>query len=62
MAFKEIYDRIDARLFPAFVAEAKTENFTEAARMAAMTQSGISQHISKLEEQYTRRGATTTAR
>ena len=51
MAFKEGYDRIDARLFPAFMAAAQTENFTEAAKIAAMTQSGISQHISKLEEQ-----------
>ncbi len=43
--------RLDPRFFKAFVAAAEFENFTIAANKAAMTQSGISQHISKLEEQ-----------
>jgi len=43
--------RLDPRYFRAFVAAAEFENFTVAASQAAMTQSGISQHISKLEEQ-----------
>ena len=43
--------RLDPRYFKAFVAAAEFENFTIAASQAAMTQSGISQHISKLEEQ-----------
>ena len=43
--------RLDPRFFKAFVAAAEFENFTIAASQAAMTQSGISQHISKLEEQ-----------
>jgi DNA-binding transcriptional LysR family regulator len=42
---------IDTKLFNAFIAAAETENFTEAAKAAFMTQSGISQHIAKLEEQ-----------
>lgn len=45
------FDRLDARLFRAFMAAAETENFTTAAKKAAMTQSGMSQQISKLEEQ-----------
>lgn len=43
--------RLDPRYFKAFVAAAEFENFSVAANHAAMTQSGISQHISKLEEQ-----------
>lgn len=43
--------RLDPRFFKAFVAAAEYENFSVAANHAAMTQSGISQHISKLEEQ-----------
>lgn len=43
--------RLDPRFFKAFVAAAEYENFTIAANQAAMTQSGISQHIAKLEEQ-----------
>lgn len=42
---------LDTKLFNAFIAAAQTENFSEAARCAFMTQSGISQHIAKLEEQ-----------
>jgi DNA-binding transcriptional LysR family regulator len=42
---------LDPRYFKAFVAAAEFENFSVAATQAAMTQSGISQHISKLEEQ-----------
>ncbi|OYZ11959.1 MAG: hypothetical protein B7Y39_19090 [Bdellovibrio sp. 28-41-41] len=46
-----VFDRIDTRLFKAFLAAAIAENFTQAAEKAGMTQSGISQHIAKLEEQ-----------
>ncbi len=42
---------LDNRLFKAFLAAADTENFTSAARKAFMTQSGISQHIARLEKQ-----------
>lgn len=42
---------LDPRLFPAFVAAADLKNFTQAAESAHMTQSGVSQHIAKLEEQ-----------
>lgn len=42
---------IDTRLFKAFMAAAEAENFTNAAQSAYMTQSGISQHIAKLESQ-----------
>ena len=45
------FERLDTRLFKAFKAAADTLNFTHAAKRAAMTQSGMSQHISKLEEQ-----------
>lgn len=45
------FNRIDARLFKAFLAAAHSENFTTAAKNASMTQSGISQQIAKLEEQ-----------
>ena len=43
--------KLDPRYFKAFIAAAEYENFSVAANQAAMTQSGISQHISKLEEQ-----------
>lgn len=43
--------KLDPRYFKAFIAAAEYENFSIAANQAAMTQSGISQHISKLEEQ-----------
>ncbi|MFO7593661.1 MAG: LysR family transcriptional regulator [Pseudomonadota bacterium] len=42
---------LDSRLFKAFMAAAETENFTSAAQKAFMTQSGVSQHIARLEEQ-----------
>ncbi|MCU7921782.1 MAG: LysR family transcriptional regulator [Candidatus Thiodiazotropha sp. (ex Dulcina madagascariensis)] len=42
---------LDNRLFRAFMAAAETENFTSAAKRTFMTQSGISQHIARLEEQ-----------
>jgi DNA-binding transcriptional LysR family regulator len=42
---------LDNRLFRAFMAAAETENFTSAAKLTFMTQSGISQHIAKLEKQ-----------
>lgn len=43
------FERLDPSLFRAFMAAAETLNFTRAAEHAAMTQSGISQHILKLE-------------
>ncbi|SMF19796.1 transcriptional regulator, LysR family [Alteromonadaceae bacterium Bs31] len=43
--------KLDPRYFKAFIAAAEYENFSVAATQAAMTQSGISQHISKLEDQ-----------
>lgn len=43
--------KLEPRYFKAFVSAAEYENFSLAAEHAAMTQSGISQHISKLEEQ-----------
>jgi len=45
------YQRLDHRYFKAFMPAAETENFTLAAEMACMTQSGVSQHIAKLEKQ-----------
>lgn len=45
------FKEIDSSLFKAFVFAAKELNFTRAAKKAAMTQSGISQKISKLESQ-----------
>lgn len=45
------YERLDPHLFRAFMAAAEAKNFTLAAKMAAMTQSGISQQVAKLEEQ-----------
>ena len=43
--------RLDTKCFKAFMAGAETQNFTKAAVIAAMTQSGISQNIKKLEDQ-----------
>lgn len=40
---------LDTSCFKAFQAAVKTLNFTEAAKAAGMTQSGVSQHIAKLE-------------
>lgn len=40
---------IDSSCFKAFMAASQTLNFTEAARLVGMTQSGISQHVAKLE-------------
>ena len=45
------FSRLDYNSLNAFVAAARTLNFTLAARQAAMTQSGVSQHIAKLEGQ-----------
>ncbi|MEQ1877319.1 MAG: LysR family transcriptional regulator, partial [Bdellovibrionia bacterium] len=42
---------LDSSLFKAFMAAARELNFTSAALKAAMTQSGVSQQIAKLEEQ-----------
>jgi DNA-binding transcriptional LysR family regulator len=40
---------IDPNCFKAFLSAAESLNFTEASRLAGMTQSGVSQHIFKLE-------------
>jgi len=45
------FSRLDYNSLNAFVAAARTLNFTSAARQAAMTQSGVSQHIARLEGQ-----------
>ncbi len=45
------FDRLNPRLFKAFMAASETNSFTIAADVACMTQGGISQHISKLEQQ-----------
>lgn len=42
---------IDSSCFKAFQTASQTLNFTEAARLIGMTQSGISQHIAKLESE-----------
>ncbi len=51
MLYRKECQLLDPRLFKAFMAAAETENFTSAATKANMTQSGVSQHIAKLEEQ-----------
>ncbi len=45
------FGRLDRGSFKAFAAAAKTLNFTLAAEHAAMTQSGVSQHVARLESQ-----------
>jgi DNA-binding transcriptional LysR family regulator len=45
---------LDPKLFAAFAAAAEVQNFTNAARVAHMTQSGVSQHIARLEAQIER--------
>ncbi len=45
------FDQLDPKLYKAFMAAAETSNFTEAAALVKMTQPGVSQHISKLEQQ-----------
>jgi len=45
------FDTLDTYAFKAFWIATETLNFTEAAKSAGMTQSGISQHISRLEQQ-----------
>jgi LysR family transcriptional regulator, transcriptional activator of the cysJI operon len=45
------YQALDPRYFKAFMAAVELENFTSAAVRTNMTQSGVSQHIAKLEEQ-----------
>lgn len=42
---------MDSNCFRSFQAAAQTLNFTEAARSIGMTQSGVSQHIAKLESE-----------
>ncbi|MBI1862445.1 MAG: LysR family transcriptional regulator [Deltaproteobacteria bacterium] len=42
---------LDGRSLEAFEAAATELNFTQAARRAAMTQSGVSQHIARIEEE-----------
>lgn len=45
------FKHLDSFLFRSFVAAAHEMNFTAAAKRAAMTQSGVSQQVAKLEEQ-----------
>ena len=45
------FDMLDTNSFKAFWTASETLNFTEAAKNAGLTQSGISQHILKLEKQ-----------
>ncbi len=45
------FDRLDSGAFRGFYYAATTLNFTLAAQQAGMTQSGVSQHVSKLENQ-----------
>src|SRR5690349_8335775 len=45
------FREIDSSLFKAFCFAARELNFTRAAQKAAMTQSGVSQKIAKLETQ-----------
>lgn len=45
------FQLLDTKLYKAFMAAAEAENFTTAGQTVHMTQSGISQHIAKLEEQ-----------
>lgn len=45
------FREIDSSLFKAFLFAAKELNFTRAAQKAAMTQSGVSQQVAKLEAQ-----------
>jgi DNA-binding transcriptional LysR family regulator len=49
--FMRDFNRLDAGAFRGFYYAAETLNFTVAAQRAGMTQSGVSQHISKLETQ-----------
>lgn len=51
MTMSKDYRLLDSKLFKAFMAAAETGNFTMAAQRVHMTQSGVSQHISKLEQQ-----------
>jgi LysR family transcriptional regulator, transcriptional activator of the cysJI operon len=44
------FERLDQGLFRAFMAAAETLNFTRAAEKAALTQSGVSQHVARLED------------
>lgn len=48
---KQNFELLDPSLFRAFMAAVETLNFTKAAEQSAMTQSGVSQHIAKLEAQ-----------
>ena len=45
------FTRLDHGSFKAFAAAARALNFTAAAEAAAMTQSGVSQHVARLERQ-----------
>lgn len=51
MITHEDFVRLDSGSFKAFMAAAKALNFTTAAQQAAMTQSGISQKVARLERQ-----------
>lgn len=45
------FPRLDPKYFKAFIAVAEFGQFTLAAEKVAMTQSGVSQHVAKLEDQ-----------
>lgn len=51
MADHEDFSRLDHGAFKAFAAAGEALNFTVAAEKAAMTQSGVSQHVARLEAQ-----------
>ncbi len=44
------FERVDPRLFRSFLAVVRTQNFSQAAPLAALTQGAISQQIAKLED------------
>ena len=46
-----IFNKLDETSLKAFYFAAETLSFTQAAKAAALTQSGISQHVARLEEQ-----------
>ena len=56
----EDFRRLGYNSLNAFVAAARTLNFTSAARQTAMTQSGVSQHVARLEGQLRARLFTRT--
>jgi DNA-binding transcriptional LysR family regulator len=45
------FNKLDINSLKAFYYSAETKNFSKAATLSGFTQSGISQHVSKLEEE-----------